>query len=821
MSATNTTKWIGAGLLGLPLYGALTFFSSLNPQPDPNTQLEAWARYVTTDVYLLKHLFASGLGIIFVMLAALAGMKAKGIGALERGERRHPYPHTVRSLANALGLAGAERDAFVSAAPSRAGMAFSPTTDLKESVCALPVAPTSLIGREREVEAVRSLLVGDGARLVTLTGPGGVGKTRLALEAASGTEARFSDGIAFVALAPVSDLDLLVTAAAQKLGLREAGGRPVRKLLHGYLKGRRMLLVLDNFEHLLGAAPEVSALLASCPSLKVLATSRAPLRLRGEQEYPVEPLPVPDLARIPTIGDVEGVPSVRLMVQRAREASPGFRLTQQNAAAIAAICRRLDGLPLALELVAARLKLLSPTALLARLDAALPLLSGGPRDLPERQRTMRDTVAWSHDLLPPEEQTLFARLSVFAGGFELSAAEAVGGGSVLEGLTTLLENSLVRPDTGSFDTDSAEPRFSMLETVRAFGLERLTASGKEEEVRRQHVDYYLALAERAAPELEGGEQAAWLERLEREHDNLRAALRWLLEHGEPERAARLASATWLFWAVRGHAGEGQMWLERALASGELSGAIRAKTLAAVSLLLFAKGEIGKMSEHVEEAIAEARAADDGETLGFLTVQRGYAATFRGDLDAAEEALTQWLEMAGGRGGRWGTALVLNALAQVAVSRGDLGRATELLREAEATLRETKDAFTLATNLNIQATITQLRGDDQHTADLLRESVRLSAALRDTWALGYGLVGLAGVVARRGDSKRAARLFGAAEALREKTGAIPSFPPTRALYERDLASVREQIPPETFEAAWTEGRAMTLEEVTAEALERHE
>jgi predicted ATPase len=664
------------------------------------------------------------------------------------------------------------------------------------------------------------LLEGEVARLVTLTGPGGVGKTRLALEVANNMPgARFPDGVSFVALAPVADPDRLVAAMAQGLGLREGGGRSVRELVHAYLREKQLLLVLDNFEHLLGAAPEVADLLAACPSLKVLATSRAPLRLRGEQEYPLDPLPVPDLSRLPAVGDVERVPSVRLLVERAREASPGFGLTQQNAAAVAAICRRLDGLPLALELVAARLKLLPPTALLARLDAALPLLSGGTRDLPERQRTMRRTVAWSHDLLSTEEQTLLARLAVFAGGFGLGAAEAVAGDAVLEGLSALLENSLIRRDTGSSDADGAEPRFTVLETVRAFGLEWLAASGEEEEVRGRHAGYYLTLAERANPELEGGGQAAWLDLLEREHDNLRSAMQWLLEQGQPERAARLGSATWLFWAVRGHAGEGQLWLERALATGQLAGGARAKTLAAISLLLFAKGEIGRMSGIIEEAIEEARAAGDRETLAFAMVQRGYAATFRGDLDAAEVALSEGLAMTGGQGGRWGTALVQNALGQVALSRGDFGRATELLSESEAALRETEDAFSLATNLNIQATISQLEGDDARTEKLLRESVGLSAALRDTWALVYGLVGLAGVAARRGNPERAARLFGAAEALGEAASVVPSFPPTRALYEQDLASTRAQLDAERLQATWAEGRALTLNEAAAEALRK--
>jgi len=510
--------------------------------------------------------------------------------------------------------------------------------------------------------------------------------------------------------------------------------------------------------------------------------------------------------------------TVRLLVDRARESSPGFGLTQQNAAAIATICRRLDGLPLALELVAARLKVLPPTALLARLGEALPLLSGGPRDLPERQRTMRDTVAWSHDLLHTEDQILFRRLSVFAGGFGLPAAEAVGGSAAFEGLSALLENSLVRPGARPSDGEVVEPRFTTLETVRAYGLERLEESGEGEEIRGRHADYYVALAERATPELEGGGQVAWLERLESEHDNLRTALAWLLEHGRAEQTARLGSAIWLYWVVRGHAGEGQMWLERALASGRLTGSERANTLGAISLLLLAKGETGRMTDLVEEAITEASAAGDEETLNFLFIQRGYAATFRGDLDAAEEALQGALAVLRDRGGRWGAAPVLNALAQVALSHGNFERAMEFLREGEDLSRETEDAFMLATNLNIQATISQLQGDEGRTEVVLGESVALSSALRDSWTLVYGLVGLAGIAARRGEPERAARIFGAAEAMDEAASVTIAFPPTRALYEQDLATVRARLDAQAFQASWAEGQAMTVQEAVAEALD---
>ncbi len=357
----------------------------------------------------------------------------------------------------------------------------------------------------------------------------------------------------------------------------------------------------------------------------------------------------------------------------------------------------------------------------------------------------------------------------------------------------------------------------MLETVCAYGLELLAARGEKEEIRGRHAAYYLTLAERATPELEGGGQVEWIELLDREYDNLRAALGWLLEHGGAKRAARLAAATWLFWVVRARAGEGQLWLERALASGRLTGSDRAKTLGAISLLLLAKGEIRRMSELVEEGILEARAAGDEETLTFLTVQRGYAATFRGDLDAAEETLSGALAVLHDRGGRWGIPPVLNALAQVALLRNQFGRAMEFLRESEAVLRETDDVFTLATNLNIQATISQLEGDEERTMTLLRESVELSSALRNAWTLVYGLVGLGGVAARRGEPGRAARLFGAAEALGEAASVAVAFPPAQALYEQDLANVRAQLDAEAFQVSWAKGWAMTVREAVVEAL----
>jgi predicted ATPase/DNA-binding XRE family transcriptional regulator len=490
-------------------------------------------------------------------LAGRAGLTAKAVSALERGERRRPYPHTVRSLADALELSEEERASLAEAVTRRehaAADAFTP--DKEASLSTLPASLTPLIGREREVEEIENMLGQDALRLLTLTGPGGIGKTRLGIEVAQKTAAEFPDGVAFVGLAPVGEAALVMPTVSQVLGLRETGVVHPLEALSQHLREKKFLLVLDNFEHLAEAAPEVVELLGSCPKLSVLVTSRAPLRVRGEREYAVSSLGVPDPTRMPEAQEVAQTPAGRLFVERAREASPSFELTEMNAAAVAAICWRLEGLPLALELAAARVRFLGPTALLSRLDRALE--AGGARDLPERQRTMRATLDWSHDLLDAAEKQLFRRLSVFAGGFRLEAAEEVGAGGeveveeVLVVLGALVEQSLVMAET----SPEGERRYRMLEPVRQYALERLEESGEADGVRWRHAEHYLALAEEAEPRIKGWGQGAWLDRLEAENDNLRAAIGWSLEAGDSEVALRLVAELWWFWYKRGYVSEG-------------------------------------------------------------------------------------------------------------------------------------------------------------------------------------------------------------------------------------------------------------------------
>ncbi|CAA9576383.1 MAG: Transcriptional regulator, AfsR family, partial [uncultured Thermomicrobiales bacterium] len=468
--------------------------------------------------------------------------------------------------------------------------AFPPLRSLAGRPHNLPMQPTPFLGREREVAEVTGLLRRGEARLLTLAGPGGVGKTHLALAAAAELLDAFPDGAWFVDLAPLADPALVPTAVATALGLREAGGRPPADAAANHLRDKAALLVLDNWEHLLGAAPFVADLLAACPRLAVLATSRAPLRLRGEREHPVGPLALADPAA--DAAALAGSEAVALFVERARAVKPGFALDETNAVAVAGIVRRLDGLPLAIELAAARVRVLAPPALLARLDRALPLLTSGPRDAPARQRTLRDAIAWSHGLLSPDERDLFRRLAVFVGGFTLEATEAVAdlGGELdaLGGLEGLAEDSLLRPAEGP----GGEPRFTMLATVREFAREQLEASGEAAVAHGRHAAFFTVLAESAAPELTGPDQGAWLARLEAEHDNLRAALVWAEGH-EPESCLRLAGALWRFWYARGHLAEGLRRLEAAVARADGRPADAcARALLGAGVLADLQGDLG-------------------------------------------------------------------------------------------------------------------------------------------------------------------------------------------------------------------------------------
>ena len=564
-------------------------------------------------------------------LAARADLTKNAIGALERGERRRPYPDTIRRLAAALGLSDAAREALAAAARRGIARPFQapPAVPATPQPPEVPAYLEPMIGREQEAETLLHLLGQSAVRLITITGPGGVGKTRLASELARAALGIFPDGVAWASLAPLTDPTLVAPAVAHALGLREAGGQTPHDLLRGYLRDRHVLLVLDNFEHVLRAAPDVAALLLGCPRLTVLATSRAPLRVQGEQEYPLPSLGLPDLSHVPRLREVQRAPSVALFVRRARHVSPTFDLTAANALSIAAICRRLDGLPLAIELAAARVKLLPPPEILQRLDRALPLLSGGARDLPERQRTMRDAIAWSYDLLDEGARVLLRRLSVFAGGWTLHAVEAVvAGGDVdpeqmLDLLGRLVDQSLVVADAMP-----VERRYRMLEPVRQYAAELLGAGEEAATARRRHAAYYLRLAEHEEPDLGRIERGTHLDVLEAEHGNLRTAMQWFEDEGDETARLRMAACLGWFWLLGGHWSEGRTRLHRILGGdvGGVQGGVeasesmppatmpRARALYYAAELAYAQGDLADARSLYERGIATLRAAGDRRGL---------------------------------------------------------------------------------------------------------------------------------------------------------------------------------------------------------------
>jgi predicted ATPase/class 3 adenylate cyclase len=554
---------------------------------------------------------------------------------------------------------------------------FPPLRSLADRLHTLPYQATRFLGREHDLARIVALLHDPAVRLVTLTGPGGTGKTRLAMQAAAELLDAFPDGVFFVPLAALTDAELVPSAVASAVGLREAGGPPPTEALRQALAGKRLLLVLDNLEQVAEAAPFVGDLVAASAELRVLATSRLPLRLRAEREYPVPPLGLP-----PRHGaspeEILRFEAVRLFVERAQAVNPGFILSPETAAAVAEIVRRLDGLPLAIELAAARIRILPPATLLARLERRLPLLTGGPRDAPARQQTLRDAIEWSHDLLTPEEHRLYRRLAVFAGGAALEAVESVtnpaGELDVFGGLDRLVEHNLLRSEAGPDD----EPRFTMLETIREYGLERLERSGEAKATRRAHAEFFVALAEEAEPELTGPQQVAWMDRLEAEHDNLRAALGWALDT-DAQIALQLAGGLGWFWFLRGYLNEGSAWLDRTLVVRSEPGPLHVRAYAAAGRLVRHLGDYRRAIALQETSLELARTFQDRRAEALALHELGVLAGLdEGDAvrEAAlmEASLALWRDL----GDAWGSARALNNIGYEAYLQGDLDRAAPLL-----------------------------------------------------------------------------------------------------------------------------------------------
>jgi predicted ATPase/class 3 adenylate cyclase len=737
---------------------------------------------------------------------------------------------------------------------------FPPLRTLEAYRTNLPLQPTPLVGREREVGEIVDRVRSEEVRLLTLTGPGGTGKTRLALQAGADLLEGFDDGAFFVALATITDPVQVSFAIAGPLGVKESAEQPLFETLKSHLQEKHLLLVIDNFEQVLDGAPIVADLLMACPKLRVLATSRIPLRLYGEQEYPVPPLAVPDPRVLPPLKVLTQYEAVTLFVERARAIKPDFAVTNESARAVAEICARLDGLPLAIELAAARVRVLPPQKMLQRLGDRLKLLRGGARDLPARQQTLRGTIDWSYDLLEEDEKTLFGRLSVFAGGRTLEAIEEICDPEedldALEGVESLVEKSLLRQEEGS---GGAAPRFVMLETVHEYAREKLQESGEAEEVKKHHAEYFLALAEEGESGLRGPEAATWLERLEVEHDNLRAALSWALaQEEEVELGLRLAGALWRFWHLRGYYSEGRRWLENALAQDGRSSAARVKALKAVGWLADDQGDIDRAVAAAEEGLRLSAEAEIQKSAAapFLRIL-GSAAYVRRDYERATQLFEESLALSQEVGDEKGVASSLHQLGNVLSDKGDYQRAKAIYEEGLVQFRGLGDTAALArylvsmgaefllqgdhergARLNEEATELYGRlgskgglqyaldnlgwaalmcGDYERARSLHEESLALCKAQGDKLVASESLEGLACAAGVEGEVERAARLFGAGEALRQTVG-YQHTSRERALREPYLAVARSRMQEAAWVHAWAEGLAMTFDEAVSYALE---
>ena len=684
----------------------------------------------------------------------------------------------------------------------------------------LPVPLTSFIGREREIARVSALLRDNATRLVTLSGPGGVGKTRLALRVAATLQDSFADGVVFVPLAPIADPDLVCPTIAQVLGIRDQGDQPPVELLITALRDFDGLLVLDNLEQVITAAPALAELLAGCPGLKVLVTSRILLRISGEQDVPVRPLELPDPASHPQHFETE---AVRLFVERARAVNADFALTPENARAVAAICQRLDGLPLALELVAAKVRTLPPQALLPRLARTLPLLTNGRRDDPQRLRTMRDAISWSYDLLAPADQDLFHRLAVFSGGFTLEAVAAILDdenhddrmSAALVGVESLVEQSLVHRDLAQhrLSTDQ-EPRFGMLETVREFGLERLGALEETSAARNRHALYFLLLAEAASPGLSGPRQPASLARLDSETGNLRAALTWLLAQHEKASALRLARAMSRYWYLHGWLSEGRAALESALSlPGEVAPSLHASALASISQLADWQGDYEQAVVVGDASVAIWLTLDDRGSLSeaYLILS---AALLQVHVALAKEAANACVALYQDDHDDLRVSEAYELLGIAAYTRGDYDQAAAFMSHGLPLARRAGDPEVLGGVLGDLGHVSMILGRYDQSRRYLREALALFKELGSHYWIAWCISSLAGGVVHT-SPERAARLFGAGAGLRGRAG-VPLRPFVQTRYEPMLTSLRQAMGETAFARAWAEGQGLTLPEALVEA-----
>jgi predicted ATPase/DNA-binding SARP family transcriptional activator len=753
---------------------------------------------------------------------------------LERLVAEHPLRERLRAqLMLALYRGGRQADALAAYREGRqllrTELGLEPTPHLRELEAAilrqdaalaieppdvrarrhLPAPATAFIGRDAEIEELVALLQGD-VRLLTLTGPGGIGKTRLAIEVAARLADRFADGVFFVDLASTRDPSVVSAAVAHALGLREEGGTEPAEVLAEHVRGLRLLLVLDNFEQIEPAAPLVGDVLRASAGSKALVTSRSPLRVYGEFEFGVPPL---SLSRGNGKPSPETSDAFALFVARARATRRGLDLAEHDPVAVAEICTRLDGLPLALELAAARTRELSPEQMLAGLPRRLELTTEGPRDVPARQQTLRATLEWSYDLLAEREQELFARLAVFAGGWTGPAAEAVTGAGE-EAVRALVDKSLVVSE----DSGGAV-RFRMLELIREYALERLAELPDADAVRGRQAEYFCEVGEQAEAELWGGEDGGPLDRLERDHENLRTALAWLHANGEPEQELRLVIALKLFWWVRGYLTEGRRWLDAALErDGAHTPALRATALVAAGVLAFKQADYERAKALLDESLALYRSLEDDEGIARALGELGAVAAGEGDYTRASALYEESRDLYRSLGDTVSLATVLANLGDIALNRGDAEAAARLCEEALALQRESGDKEGAATSLFNLSRAALHGGRRADAATYLHESLDVARTIRYRELIAYCLEGVAGVAAESRDrAARAARVAGAAEALLEETGIVlQSY--ELELYEQTLARLRATLGDSAFENALAEGQQLALDDAVIDALE---
>jgi predicted ATPase/DNA-binding XRE family transcriptional regulator len=804
--------------------------------------------------------YRAAAGLTQEELAERAALSARGIADLERGVRTAPYPRTVRQLADVLGLA-ADEHALLFAARGRA---YDARRDTGEGARGhvRPQPPTPLVGREREVQRLSQRLLDERVRLLTLTGTGGTGKTRLALELASELHARFDCGAWFIDLTPIREPALVLPEIARVLGAHHESSRPIKEALEQFLRNKQLLLVLDNCEQVVAFAPDIGTLLERCPGVQVLATSREPLRLRSERLYPVPPLGLPPADATVPLHAVTAAPAVALFVQRAQNLQPDFRLSDATVRAVAELCRHLDGLPLAIELAAAHVTVLPPAALLARMERRLDLLRATTQDVPARHQTLRAAIDWSYELLSDSERAVFRRMAIFAGGCSLEAAEVVcqPGGTPGIGVLDQLE-SLVRKGLVKCEDAEGQPRFGMLETIREYASEALEQSGEQAAVTDAHAAYYLELAEVTEPLLHGEEQLLWFRRLDHERANFRAAFRWFADSADElltESALRLAGALWWYWHVRGAHAEARelvgALLELPTAQRPSLG--RARALATYGVMTWGLGDAaGGLALH-DESLILTRQYGDAHAVAEVLMHAAVAASFMGDLPRATAACSEALELARNAAADHIASSALSILGRVAMLQGDVTTAHGRLSEALAISRRGGDAFGMALALNGLGAIARQRGDVAEAGPLYEEALTLFRALGErpnvaavlaslgevalaehdhatagarfreslvvyhemgsVRGIGVGLAGLASLAAAEDQHVRALRLTGAAAALGEATGvAFEVFGNREA--EASLAGARRELGKGAAAAAWTAGLTMSPDEAVRYAL----